>query len=172
MEFTATALLPCEHHYRIPDQFGGTGLPGYLRTIGESIFTAPSIIVFAPFRLTRELLDLAITSIGRLLADMHWIRGYDYGAQTSIREHAQAKKPENQPQMQDVVKYTRILERRVLACLIDFLETRHVDTSELQQRVEMVLNAGVINAGVVNTGTGTVNATSAAGTMTSTNASI
>jgi len=166
LESTTTALLPCRRDYRIADLVGGTGAAAYVRAVGVGLLQSPSTVTLAPFRLARELQDLSRAGGSRFLVDKRWFRGYDYGARMSIREEAQSDVPKSRPQMQDVVKYDRIIERRILACVVDFFDEHGVDTSELQQRAEMVLNVGVVNAGVVNTGSGTVNTTTAAGTTT------
>jgi len=160
LESTTTALLPCRRPYRLADHVGGTGLAAYVRTLGTALVEAPSIVVLAPWHLTREINDLCRSVASRFLVDKHWFRGYDYGAMVSLRERAGTEIVKQAPQVQDIRKYDRIIERRILACVIDFLDEHDVDISELRSRAEMVLNAGVIN-----TGSGSVQTAIAAGNI-------
>jgi hypothetical protein len=67
-------------------------------------------------------------------------------------------------QTQDIIKYGRVIERRVLAAVLDFLEDHNVDVTEYRQRSLTILNAGAVatSGGTVNvegdaTGTQNVN---------------
>ena len=71
-------------------------------------------------------------------------RGYDYGAVVGLRELGTSVELKDHMQTQDIVKYGRIIERRVLAAILDFLEQRKVDVTEYRQRSLTILNAGAV----------------------------
>jgi hypothetical protein len=85
----------------------------------------------------------------------------DIGAQSSIRERAMIEPPsefrnESESgyfQSQDIVQHSKIIERRLIAALDDYLKEFGVDTSEFVQRTTAILNNGILN-----TGSGTINA--------------
>jgi hypothetical protein len=55
-------------------------------------------------------------------------------------------------QSQDIAQHSKIIERRLIATIGDYLAELGVDTSEFARRTMAILNNGVIN-----TGAGTIN---------------
>jgi hypothetical protein len=154
LELTTTALPPCDERYRVVDHLGGTGAVAYLRALGRGIAEAPRVVALAPINLVRAIVDpLAARrfssegAAGRANRRAAVTRGYDYGAQVGVRELGAAPITRNHVQTQDVYKFKRIIERRVLASVLDFLESRGIDTTEYRQRALTVLNAGAVNLG-------------------------
>jgi hypothetical protein len=92
-------------------------------------------------------------------------RNFDYGSTFSVREAASAVGFYSQFQLRDTEKHLRLVERHVLEAVIDFLEAHEVDTSELRDRQNAILNEGVIqtggtsNVGALAVGRGPVAAT-------------
>ena len=80
------------------------------------------------------------------------LRAIDIGATTSARESAAPYSDETYFQFQDILQHSKIIERRLIATVGDYLKEQGVDTSEFWQRANAILNTGVINAG-----SGTVN---------------
>jgi hypothetical protein len=85
-------------------------------------------------------------------------RGVDIGARISARELGAAldvDDEERRPakpmityfQNRDVLKYAKVIERRLLASVLDFLEDRGIDVAEYRQRMVAILNVGAINYG-------------------------
>ncbi|RFS45013.1 hypothetical protein D0Q02_19370 [Micromonospora craniellae] len=151
IEFTSTALPPCDDRYRVVDQVGGTGREAYLRAGVWGLLDAPTTIGRAPVNLLRVGLD-ALLSADWIRSDRSIRVGYDYGAAVSVREAGTAPDTRSHTQTQEIDKYQRIIERRLLAAVLDFLDRRGVDTVEYRQRALTVLNAGA----VVTNGTLTV----------------
>lgn len=79
----------------------------------------------------------------------------DRGAVVSIREIG-AVKPENYFQRSDAFRFLKLVERRLLADLKEYLVDAGVDVSELGERIVNVLNTSISNAnyGVQNLGSG------------------
>lgn len=71
----------------------------------------------------------------------------DHGAILSLRELGTDPGNHNYFQNRDVVKYSTILERRVFAEVLDFLEDQQVDTSEYRARAQTIINNGVVSYG-------------------------
>ncbi|MGC4804320.1 hypothetical protein [Micromonospora sp. DT233] len=146
MEFTSTALPPCADRFRVVDQVGGTGPAAFVRAGLQGLLYAPSTIGRAPLNLLRAGFD-AVTNALSGAGGGPTRPGYDYGARTSVRELGMAADTRHHLQAQEVDKHQRIIERRLLAAALDFLQERGVDTSEYRQRAATLLNAGAIVTG-------------------------
>jgi hypothetical protein len=147
LEVTSAALGPCDERYRVVDKVGGTGPIAYLKAVWRGIIDSPRTIALAPVNLVRAALD-AITSAADAVAPAQRVaQGYDYGAVVSVRELGSSHVLRTHVQEQDIIKHVRLIERRVLAATLDFLQTKGVDTTEYRQRVTNVLTAGVVNMG-------------------------
>jgi len=157
LEITTTALPPCDETYRIVDQVNGTGPIAYLRALVRGIADTPRTVAAAPFRLVRALIDQIATS-ATVVAGTALPPGFDYGARVSVRELGAATFTRNHTQTEDILKQKRIIERRVFAAVLDFLDAHGVDTTEYRQRA-----ANILNAGAVNVGSGTMFVDSAVG---------
>jgi hypothetical protein len=145
LEFTPRALTPCDDRFRVIDKVGGTGPTAFVRAAWRGLVDAPRTIGLAPVNLVRATIDgIAASAAGATPTSV--ARGYDYGATVSVRELASTEL-RTHVQLQDIVKYQRLIERRVLAAAQDFLELRGVDIAEYRQRAMNVLSAGIVNTG-------------------------
>jgi hypothetical protein len=169
VELNVVGLLPCDERYRIVDQVGGTGPRRLFRDAGRAVVEAPALLAAAPVSLARAVADVARMGFSRRFPNRRRIRtGFDYGAIAGLREIGICVQDPDPMQKQDITKYSRVVERRVLAAVLDFLQMRGVDVAEYRQSTLTVLSAGVVNAGGgsvrVDTATGTeVNNQSAPG---------
>jgi hypothetical protein len=144
VELHVAGLLPCDERFRIVDQVDGTGLKATLREAGRALITAPAAVAEAPTNLVRILRDMLAVGFRTRPAKRRIRRGYDYGAVIGLRELGASVEVKDHMQTQDIVKYGRIIERRVLAAILDFLEKRDVDVTEYRQRSLTILNAGAV----------------------------
>jgi hypothetical protein len=157
IEITTAALPPCNDRYRIVDQVDGTGPNAYLRAAWRGFVDSPRTVGAAPLNLARTLVDMIVASTRTVPAHKALVRGFDYGAHTSVRElgagdmlsgMATGGRPtRSHIQSQEILKYKRIIERRIFAAVLDFLEAHGVDTEEYRQRAQSVLNIGALNTG-------------------------
>ena len=138
VELYVTGLLPCDERFRVVDEVGGTGVKAVLRDAVHAMRSAPALVASAPANLIRYCGDRSRGGVGRL----H--KGYDYGARVGVREIGASADVRDHMQVQDIVKYGRIIERRVLAAILDFLDERGVDVAEYRQRSLTILNAGAV----------------------------
>ena len=76
----------------------------------------------------------------------------DIGAAVSAREVAAIEADQSYFQYQDILQHSKVIERRLIATVGDYLTELGVDTSEFWERATAILNNGVINAssGTVN----------------------
>ncbi len=106
----------------------------------------------------RGLADLAaavregLSRRGRSDTPRWAVRGSDdFGAEFGIRELGSDEDEHHYFQQRDVVKYTKILERQLLATVVDYLSDK-IDVAELTNRAETIINAGVVNYGHLQAG--------------------
>jgi hypothetical protein len=149
LEVTSTSLAPCNETYRMVDEEGGTGPRAWRRAATDAILTTPRTITRAPARLVGYLAD-ATGRRGAGAAGLAGSRRRDHGARISVRQLGTRDKLRNFTQRQDIVKFQRLIERRVLAHVLDYLDLKGVDTTEHRAQRASVLN---VHGGVNNWGT-------------------
>lgn len=163
LESTTTALPPCRAQYRIVDMAENNGPVAWLRTIKNGVLDTPRTIWRAPVNLAATLINLVAGSAGGSGERLRLERGYDYGARIGIRELGMDRETRLRTQIQDVDKYQKLIERRVFASVLDFLDDRQIDTTEYRTRAGAILNftngmntfGDVHNFGTVKVGTQT-----------------
>lgn len=149
LEVTSTSLAPCNELYRTVDQEGGTGPRAWRRASAEAILATPRTIAKAPGRLIGYLGD-ATGRRGAGAAGLAGSRRRDHGAGISVRQLGTRDKLRNFTQRQDIIKFQRLIERRVFAHVLDYLDLKGVDTTEHRAQRASVLN---VHGGVNNWGT-------------------
>jgi hypothetical protein len=154
LEFSAWMLPPTRTEYQLQRDPRNTKPAARFDAAGRALITLPRLVVGAPFGVLRAGRDALRTIIGATFRTS--AADYDFGARTSIRElGAMPIQPgpqdnyvhDNYFQSRDVVKYWKILERRLIAATFDFLTSHDVDTAEYTERAVTVLNTGVMQFG-------------------------
>lgn len=72
---------------------------------------------------------------------------FDHGAFFSIREWASDSRYQRYFQKLDSEMYTKVVEQRIFDSLVQFLDSRNIDTGELIQRQTTIMNNGVMVTG-------------------------
>jgi hypothetical protein len=151
LEFATLALLPIRHTYQQVDKPSTTGPAALARKLGKSLVSLPQelqaiqSIIDAPAQVwsaIRPRPDLTLQRQANARADI--------GANMSAREAAAVEAKRSYFQTQDILQHSKIIERRLIATVGDFLMKHHVDTTEFLQRATAILNNGVINTGSGN----------------------
>jgi hypothetical protein len=161
LELTTTVLPPCDADFRIVSAVAGTGAAAWVRALARGLLDTPRTIGRAPLGLAGAVLDL-IAASGQAGDPAPLARGYDYGARVGVRELGSDTTMRNLTQLQDVEKYQKLIERRVIASVLDFLDIRGVDTTEYRARASAVLSVNAVN----NSGTAIYHGPVAGGNMT------
>lgn len=139
LELDTLALPPCRSWYRV----GRPGAAMYVRAIGRGLVAAPGIVAGAPLNLLRAAWDGVVGA----LSGSTYGTAYASGAVVSVRELGAADDARSHLQRQDIVKYSKVIERRLTAAVLDFLDDKGVDTGEFLERTQNVLNVGALNTG-------------------------
>jgi hypothetical protein len=147
LEFSTYALLPTRAEYHVIDESRGMPALAVLTAIGKELMSLPDEFL-AAWRAALAPAQLwAAVRPGEDLTTSASRPRVDIGAAVSAREEAAADGGVSYFQYQDILQHAKIIERRLIAAVGDYLEGLGVDTSEFWQRAQAVLNNGVINAG-------------------------
>ena len=161
LEFSTWALPPTRPEFHVMDQPGGVGVIAYVRTVGTAIRSLPTRLAGAPPRLAAHALH-RLRATRRTSDDYDArYRGVDIGTRVSARELGAGLEIDDEKssttnakgtyfQNRDVLKYAKVIERRLLASMLDFLEDQDIDISEYRQRMVSILNIGAVNYGSGN----------------------
>ncbi|MFD4629191.1 hypothetical protein ACFVYR_04715 [Streptomyces sp. NPDC058284] len=150
IEFTTCGLAPTRLEYHVVDLVGGTGRRAAFRAALTSPRRLPPAGL-APFRLLAAAALLAGSArAGADSTAASLKRGLNIGASLSAREIASIEADESYFQTFDVAKHSKVIERRLLATVGEFLKEHGVDTTEFLQRATAILNNGIINTGSGN----------------------
>jgi hypothetical protein len=138
-----------ESFYRI-DQQDFELRPGAL---GELMFQAALLTLgrwpTAPFR-TAALACQPIGGLAEVGANVRAVErnpGYNYGAKVSLRESAADQRYRVYFQRLDKDMHLKMVEKRLLDALVEFLDEHGIDTSGLKERETTILNNGVMISG-------------------------
>jgi hypothetical protein len=69
---------------------------------------------------------------------------FDYGAITSLREVASSNTYRSYFQRLDKEMYLKIIEHCLLEGIVNFVDARNIDTTDLKERQKFILNNGII----------------------------
>jgi hypothetical protein len=143
-------LPPVKESYYIvdslPPRFSGRELLGLA---ARSALAAPFLSLAAPFILTGELLApyrhwRERRKAEQLIKDNY---SFDYGATASIRVLAASSNYRRYFQKLDKEMGLKLVERAILDSIVEFLDAKKIDTSDLRERTSMIFNNGVIVSG-------------------------
>ncbi|MGN9778924.1 hypothetical protein ACTMS0_24650 [Micromonospora sp. H33] len=150
LECARTVLEPPRQRYhdvdRLTEWLPGSQLVQLLATATERLLPTA---LGAPLRLLRDV----GRSVGRERRQARLRRladedlGHDYGARVGVRELSSGASYHNYFQVLDAAKHLKVVERHVLAAILDFLDERGIDTAEFRTRQTTILNQGVIQTG-------------------------
>ncbi|TDB81870.1 hypothetical protein [Micromonospora sp. KC721] len=150
LECARTLLEPprWDHHDvdRLTEWLPANQFAQLLVTAGETLLRTA---LGAPLRLLQDLIR-AVRFHPRRERARRLARedlGHDYGARVGVRELAAGTGYHNYFQVLDAAKHLKVVERHVLAAIVDFLDDRGVETAEFRNRQTMILNQGVIQTG-------------------------
>jgi hypothetical protein len=117
------------------------------RTMADAAGTFPRDLLVAPAELVRYWLR-KVARRYRFARDSYRVqhrRSFDYGAARSIREDMADITAANHVHLVNVERYLRVLQRHVIDALLEFLDGHNVDTSDLREQQNDIINATFYN---------------------------
>lgn len=146
----ATSLLPPLHrrYHQVDHLLDRPTWWQLLALLRSSAGAVPLRLPAAPFK----LLALVTGQLADRRKERDQLRqialgAFNYGAALSLRETASDPQFHRYFQQIDSQMYSKIVERRVLDTLTDFLADHQVDVSELRERQSVIYNGGVFTSG-------------------------
>ncbi|MEV7212629.1 hypothetical protein AB0O31_06020 [Kitasatospora cineracea] len=122
-----------------------------LTLLGTSATAVPGRLLAAPLEVLGRLAEgSAARRKKREQLRRIALGAFNYGAELSIREAAAEPGFHRYFQQVDSQMYTKVVERRVLDALTDFLADHRVDVSELRERQNVIYNGGIFTSGNAN----------------------
>jgi hypothetical protein len=114
-----------------------------------SMISGPFLCAIAPFAIWAKVNEPWRRSAARketeqMIKDNY---SFDYGSRSTIRSIATSKNYRRYFQKLDKEMAVKLVERCVLDSLVDFLDEKNVDTSDIKERTSVILNNGVIVSG-------------------------
>ncbi|NJO29738.1 MAG: hypothetical protein HC874_21020 [Richelia sp. SL_2_1] len=73
--------------------------------------------------------------------------GFNYGSITSIRENFSDTHYRNYFQFLDQDMYLKVIENALFEGIVEFLDSKNIDTSELKNKQSKIINEGIIMTG-------------------------
>ncbi|MFI1521015.1 hypothetical protein [Kitasatospora cineracea] len=152
VEGGTTVLPPLRHWYHQVDHLLDRPTWRQLLTLlGTSAAAVPGRLLAAPAEALGRLAEgLAARRKQREQLRRIALGAFNYGAELSIREAAAEPGFHRYFQQVDSQMYTKVVERRVLDALTDFLTDHQVDVSELRERQNVIYNGGIFTSGNAN----------------------
>ena len=116
-----------------------------LRLFLDSAASTPLLWLKAPLRVATWMAR-PVSRVRRQRRVRHAIEEnlrYDYGATGSVRESGSDKEYAKYFQKMDIERFHKIIDRHLLASLSECLKGQDVDTTELEQRMQIIVNDGI-----------------------------
>lgn len=143
LNYTTHALTPTPERFQMIDEKRSIGGRATAKAVLRKLVWTPRALI-APVAFCQALCmarDVLGSPRDRTLNVHH-----NVGVIASAREHLTTTRDRSYFQALDVAKHSKIIERRVISSVGDFLEGK-VMTSEFRQRTTYILNSGVLNMG-------------------------
>jgi hypothetical protein len=143
-------LLPVKERYHQIDAVRPLPtLPDLARVALASLWTAVALSLLWPLFAARKAMRWFRQASERrgVRRELRGDHFFDFGAAVSLRERASSGRYQHYFQQLDKQMYAKLLQRRVLALVVEFLDDHDIDTSELVERQSTILNNGVMVSG-------------------------
>lgn len=156
LEFSTWALPPTREPFTVIDDRVSHGARGIIRAVAKVCWRLPGEMARIPHGVG-EMISWPLSYL-RPGFDRTRLAERNVGAKFSMREFAgdihtdrhalvDSAPRINYFQFRDIVKYYKLVERRLLSAVADFLEAQGVETTEYAQRALAILNHGVMMVG-------------------------
>jgi hypothetical protein len=156
LEFSTFALPPVRRRYQAIDDSMARGALAMVRAAARSVWRIPDeaarvphglgVFLSWPFTFLRPGYERAMF-LGRNVGARFSIREYAADIMTDNYNWSDALPRINYFQARDIVKYIKVIERRLLSAVGDFLVRSGIETTEYTQRTLAILNQGIMITG-------------------------
>ncbi len=143
-------LTPVKNEYRLVDAIEPKMtlekvVPLLIGSLWSGVSIWPFSVVFVLEKLDKKLKERKQRKkIKRIIRETP---NFNYGAINSVRELASSSEYNQYFQKLDKEMYLKIIQRQLIDSLVEFLEIKNIDISELKERRTAIFNNGVIVSG-------------------------
>lgn len=138
IEFKQFVLPPLSNEYRRVDTVGDKGNAA---RFFASIFAGPVYALLSPLAWSRSHGD------EKTYEEIEEDRLFDFGARTTLRSDLSKPAFVHYFQKPDADFCVKIIERAILDAVVNFLDSRGIDTSDIRERKTTILNHGIFVQG-------------------------
>jgi hypothetical protein len=145
-ELSRFLLTPVKAQYRRVDEIDPeVTLRQALSILGRALRLTAALWLRSPAPIARPLLRMRreARELRRVKRDLR----FDYGAPTTALDRARSNSYTRYFQALDREMHVKVLERTILDVIVDFLDHHDIDTSELSERRETIINNGIMVPG-------------------------
>jgi hypothetical protein len=153
VEMKKFVLLPIAGDYRAVDAIPPDRWDRRIATFIGALIAGPLMTIVAPFQVASSILRHLSDNVfdGRrehqrreqVIEEMF----YNYGAMNNLRSMFSQATFQNYFQKSDTDFASKIIERRILDSIVEFLDKHGIDTSDIRERQTMILNSGILVQG-------------------------
>jgi len=143
-------LTPVKSEYQEVDSIDlGITVQKVLRVLGSSVLSTIIIWPISVFRILFKIIEpfCSWRKRRKMRKIIKETPNFNYGAVTSLREEASSPVYTQYFQKLDKEMYIKIIERQMIDSIVDFLDSKNIDTSDLKERRSEILNNGIIVSG-------------------------
>lgn len=149
IEFNIYLLPPLdEEYYKIVDS--AKEISRYKKVFEIALKTTIRflfLLVFSPFIILAKIFSLLPKDKNKKTKELIRKKLFNYGATTSMREYFSSLKYLKYSQILDQDMYSKVIQRRTLDTITEFLDSKGIDTSDLKDRKNTIYNNGIIVSG-------------------------
>jgi len=151
VEINRFLLAPLSTECRAVDKLVRPRWKDHIAQLVKSVIAGPLYLIGSVFLVLAKLYEAVETLFDaknrRRRQEIEANPLYNYGAQTSLRQMFTGDSFSHYFQKLDGDFYSKVLEHQILDAVVDFLDERNIDTSEIRERRTTILNNGVIVQG-------------------------
>lgn len=148
VEINRFVLTPLAQEYRAIDALPQMRARRMVGLLSAAVIAGPLYALMSPLlvlhRLRKKLDDLFGSNEKQRHTNIEDNPQFDYGSRQALREKFSSNLFLHYFQKADGDFYLKVLERTVLSRIIGFLDEHEIDTSDLRERQNLILNSGII----------------------------
>src|SRR5260370_22645228 len=151
VEMKRFLLTPVAQQYRTVDKIGSPTVTTRITWFIGSMIVGPFYVLYAVFflfgRVTQKIVNMFGAEDRKVRQEIRNNLLFNYGAEKSLRTTFSSSEFQHYFQKLDTDFYGKVLERQILDSIVGFLDEHHIDTSDIKESKNTILNSGIIVQG-------------------------
>jgi len=151
VEMKRFLLTPVAQQYRTVDKVGSPTAATRVGWFIGSMIVGPFYVLYSALflfgRINHAIANMFGTEERKVREEIRNNPLFNYGAEKSLRTAVSSNEFQHYFQKLDTDFYGKVLERQILDSIVGFLDKHHINTSEIKERQNTILNSGIIVQG-------------------------